>query len=79
MHYRGIAMACFVFTLSACADQGGSDGVSARHCSGLGFKPGTKEYERCLRDERTSRLMEEQRQDFERMKQEQQDWKLRRY
>ncbi len=71
-------MALAALTLSGCADEK-KDYDSAARCQGLGYKSGTAEYDKCVKDEKTIRLMEEQRKEYERMKQQDMDWKMRRY
>jgi hypothetical protein len=67
-----------LLALSACAPTQKDYDAQAR-CESMGQKPGTAAFDRCVTEEHTSTLMEQQRQDYERMKQEQEDWKMRRY
>lgn len=64
--------------LAGCTDTKKDYDASA-NCQASGLKPGTPEYDKCVKDEKTVRLMEQQRREYEQMKQEQEDWKLRRY
>lgn len=70
----GIAM------LSAC-DSGSqkTDYDASARCQSMGYQPGTAEYDRCVEDEKLNRMMQQQRQDYERMKQQEMDQKLWRY
>lgn len=76
-----IGLAVFVMVslgLNACGKGGVDYDVSAR-CQDKGTRPGTVEYDRCLKDEKLDKIMEEQRHEFERMQQERQDQMIRRY
>lgn len=70
----------FLFTLllTACADNRKDYDASAR-CQGMGYKPGTSAYDRCVEDEKMEKLMQQQRQEFEQLQQERQDQKLKGY
>ena len=65
--------------LAACAGDGKKDYVASAHCYDMGYKAGTDAYDQCIKEEKSSRMLKEQRQEFERMKQDQEDWKQRRY
>jgi hypothetical protein len=78
MRYTWMMAAMAVLALSGCAEDK-KDYQAAAHCQGLGHKPGTPEYNKCVSEERSVRMMEEQRKEYERMKQEDMDRKMRRY
>jgi hypothetical protein len=64
--------------LASCTDSGKDYAASAK-CQGMGHKPGTAEYDKCVNDEKTAQAMQQQREEFERMRQYQQDQKLMNY
>ena len=64
--------------LSACGEPK-KDYVAASRCQSLGLKAGTPEYDQCVKDETAAGMLKQQREEYERMKQEERDWKLRRY
>jgi hypothetical protein len=68
-----------VLLLTACAGNSGRDYDGSARCQGMGYKPGTAEYEQCLKEEKAARLMEQQRQLDERREQERRDQINRRY
>ena len=63
--------------LAACTPE--PDRASIAKCQGMGHASGTAEYDSCVREETGAKLMEQQRREYELMKQNEQDWKLRRY
>jgi hypothetical protein len=63
--------------LAACAVE--PDRAAIAKCQGMGNAPGTAEYDTCVREESAARVMEQQRREYDQMKQNEQDWKLRRY
>jgi hypothetical protein len=67
-----------VLALAGCADPK-PDRVASAQCQDMGLAPGTAGYDRCVTEQRNKRLMEEQRREYEQMKQYDQDWKMRRY
>lgn len=73
---RKTILALILAALAACADNKKDYDAMAR-CEGLGYQPGTVELDKCVREEQAIRLMEQQRNDFERQKQEERDWKMR--
>ena len=72
-----ILLACLIVT--ACANNGKKDYDASARCYERGYKAGTDAYDQCVKDERASRMLEEQRQEFDRMRQDQEDWKQRRF
>lgn len=68
-----------VCALAACAQGQKRDYKATAACSSLGHQPGTKAYDDCVAEETASNRMEEQKREFEQRKQEEMDWKLRRY
>lgn len=76
MKYSILTIICL---LAACAGEPKKDYAAVARCRELGFKEGTPEYDRCLQEEKSIRMMREQREEYERMKQEDRDWKMRRY
>ncbi len=71
-------LAALVLITAGCADNKPDyDGMAK--CEGLGYKPGTAEYDKCVREEKSVKMMEEQRREFEKMKQDDRDRKLRGY
>lgn len=67
-----------VCALSGCAAEKKDYDVEAR-CQKMGYQTDTPEYEQCVSDEKMARLMEQQRQEYEQMKRDERDWKLRQY
>lgn len=67
-----------VLCASACSETS-KDYDSVAHCQALGAKPGTAEYDRCLKDEKINKMLEQQRKEFDQMKQDDLDRKLRSY
>lgn len=63
--------------LAACAVE--PDRASIAKCQDMGHAPGTAEYDTCVREETGAKLMEQQRREYEQMKQNERDWKMRRY
>ncbi len=63
--------------LAACAVQ--PDRAAIAKCQSMGEQPGTESYDTCVREESAARIMEQQRREYEQMKQNEQDWKMRRY
>ncbi len=57
-----------LLALAACADDG-RDYDASKQCVSRGFQPGTPAYESCVREERTTRLMEQNRREFEQRQQ----------
>ena len=76
--YSKIAGACVLLALCACAKESPNYDASAT-CQDRGMKPGTAEYDQCVKDEKAAAMMEQQRKDYEDMKQQQQDWNMRRF
>lgn len=68
----------FLCLLSACAEPK-KDYESAARCQDLGMQPGTAAYDQCIKEEKAARMLREQRREFEQMKQDERDWKMRRY
>lgn len=66
-----------LFLLAACQPPA-KDYESTARCQELGYKPGTVEYDNCVKEERASRLLQKQRREFDQMKQDERDWKMRR-
>lgn len=64
--------------LAACGPTKKNYDASAK-CQQMGHTAGTEEFEQCVRDEESTAMLEQQRREFERMKQDEQDWKNRRY
>lgn len=62
--------------LIAACNPGKKDYQLEAHCQGLGLKPGTAEYDKCISEKKTQRMLEQQREEFERMKQDERDWKM---
>lgn len=73
-----LSMLCVIFVLSSCSADDKDYGASAK-CQGMGHKPGTAEYDKCVDDEKVANAMRRQRDEFEMMKQYQQDQKLMNY
>ncbi|MCE2926412.1 MAG: hypothetical protein LW823_02020 [Rickettsiales bacterium] len=71
----------FVFCaslLAACAEPKKDYEASSR-CQDLGLKPGSESFDSCVSEEKAARMLRQQREEFERMKQDERDWKMRRY
>lgn len=64
--------------LTACAEPK-PDYAAQGRCQELGHAPGTAAYDDCLKEQRTQRMMEQQRQEFEDMKRYREEWRMRRY
>jgi len=75
-HWQKFMLYAFVI-LSACATPK-KDYESIARCQELGYKPGTSLYDQCLKEEKASRLLQEQRREFDQRKQDERDWKIRR-
>ncbi len=63
--------------ICACAPE--PDRATIAKCETMGYTAGTKDYATCVREENAAKLMEQQRREYEQMKQYEQDWKTRRY
>jgi hypothetical protein len=63
--------------LAACGGPGKPDYDAQARCQGLGYKAGTTAYDQCVKDEVASKMLKQQREEFERMKQDRED--IRRY
>lgn len=66
-----------IFLVACGAPQKDYDAMRA--CQERGEKPGTAGYEQCIKDEKAEKLLKQQQREFEQMKQDERDWKLRRY
>jgi len=55
------------------------DYTASAKCQDLGLKPGTSEYDKCYAEQKNIHLMEEQRKEFDQMKQQDMDWNMRQY
>ncbi|MDX2112204.1 MAG: hypothetical protein SFW63_00505 [Alphaproteobacteria bacterium] len=75
---RIVTAAAMVLLLAGCEAPRKDYEASAR-CHELGHQVGTPAFEECVRNERAERMMRQQREEFERMKQDERDWKMRRY
>ena len=64
--------------LAACGPEP-KDYSAAEKCRTSGLVQGTPEYAECYEKMKAERLMDEQRQEFEQMKQYDRDWRMRRY
>lgn len=64
---------------AACDSKPRKDYAAIARCQDFGHKPGTASYDQCVEDEHASNMLKQQREEFERMKQNERDWKLRRY
>lgn len=66
--------------LTACgAPPPARDYEGSNACVGRGYIPGEQAFENCVREERAGRLLEQQRQEFERRKADEEQWKMRRF
>lgn len=65
--------------LAACAGEKKKDYTASAHCHELGHVVGTEGYDQCMKDEKSSRMLKEQREEFDRMQQDREDWKQRKY
>jgi hypothetical protein len=70
-------LACLA--LAACSGTAKKDYDTQARCQDLGNKPGTTSYDQCVKDEKAAKMLKEQREEFERMRQERDDQRLRRY
>lgn len=64
------------FALPGCADNTKDYDAQAR-CQALSLKPGTEQYNNCIREEKMQKMLRQQREEYEKSKQEDLDWKLR--
>jgi hypothetical protein len=71
-------MLALAMMLAGCADDK-RDYEAAASCQAKALQPGTAEYDQCVRDMRAERLLQQQQREFEQMKREERDWKMRRY
>ena len=78
-HYRLWTIAAFVVLAACSSGPAKKDYELAARCQQSGYQPGTADYDRCIDEERSRRLMQQQRDEFQRMKQDERDWKLRPY
>jgi hypothetical protein len=64
--------ACALMILTACGN-GGKDYASSAACQAKGIKPGTKEFDNCVMEEKMTRLSKEQqeREDMQEQRQQQ--------
>ena len=74
---RILALACAVAAVSACSDHKDYDARSA--CLTMGYKAGQSDFDKCVKDERASRMMIEQQKAFEQRQQDIEDWHKRGY
>lgn len=65
--------------LGACANDGRKDYDSMRYCHSAGYQAGTAEYDQCVKEERSRRMLEQQRAEYERQKQIDRDNRARRF
>ncbi|MFW0777044.1 MAG: hypothetical protein ACN2B6_04930 [Rickettsiales bacterium] len=65
--------------LAACDSKPRKDYAAIARCQDFGHSPGTAAYDQCVEDEQAANRLRQQRAEFERMKQDERDWKLRRY
>lgn len=70
---------CGVLALAACGSTPKKDYDAIARCQEMGMKPGTAPYDQCVKDEEAANRLKQQRQEFDKMKQDERDWKLRRY
>ena len=63
---------------AACAEPK-KDYDAMQRCQDLGYQSGSPAYDDCVKEEKASRMLRRQRQEFEQMKKDQEDWKIRRY
>lgn len=64
--------------LAACDGGGKRDYDSSAACAAQGHTAGTPGFEECVRRERTARMLEQQRNEYEQRKQEEEYWRTRR-
>ena len=77
--FRGMIAAAALLGLAACAEQNVSrDYDSSARCHDSGLKAGTPEFGQCVKDEHASRLLQQQREEYEQQKQDLQDWRRQR-
>lgn len=79
MKHRVIAASCGLILLAGCATSHPKNYEDAAHCQALGNSSGTKEYDDCMDGERKARMLEQQRREFDQMKQDERDYRNRRY
>lgn len=63
--------------VNACTPE--PDRATIAKCETMGHTAGTKDYQTCVREENAAKLMEQQRREYEMMKQNERDWKMRNY
>lgn len=67
-----------VLALAACADEG-RDYDSSAACTTRGVAAGTPAFEKCVREERSARMLEQQRQEYDQRKADDEYWRTHRY
>jgi len=75
---RFLLLLAALASLTSCGPER-KDYESSAACQQAGKTPGTAAYDACLSQEKSARLLEQQRREFEQMQQERQDQKSRRF
>lgn len=76
-----VLMAVVCLAASACGGTNTNDAVTksaAAQCRGMGLKAEDKGYEDCVTEQRNKQLIEQQRKEYDQMKQYDRDWQLHR-
>ena len=73
-----LSLIAALLLLAACTDNKMDYEASAK-CQSLGHKPGTAAYDECVSEVRSERLLQQQRREYEQMKQYDRDYKTRGY
>ncbi len=71
-------LAIFLLT-AACSSAPKKDYDAIARCQEQGHKPGNADFDECVKEEKASKILKQQRDEFERIKREEQDNRLRRY
>lgn len=65
---RIACVGCTALLLASCTGQQAKDYDSTATCQAQGLKPGTAEYDTCVREESAARLMQQQHDEYENTK-----------
>lgn len=77
MRYSVLGVLLILLTATACGEEK-KDYDAVAHCQGVGHVSGTPEFEKCIKEQKTQRLMEQQRREYEQMRRDREDDKMMR-
>lgn len=75
---RKIHVVLPLLALASCGPEA-KDYDAQAMCQSIGNQPGTRAYDECVEAERSRKMLEQQRREYEQMKQEKEDWRRRGY